>query len=1568
MVAEQLIAEIYSEARPKVRELATNPLLVTILATVYWRDGRLPDQRAGVYDRVVENLLDIWLKRPECRKPGGENRSLTREELHAALQPLAADMQENTSSNGLISLNRIGELVEGPLAHLREMKPDDPRFGQIRNALLNTIRKHVGLIAEQSSGNYSFFHRTFQEFLAARHLLAHRPTAAEKLGNRIDDPLWREPLLLALGFVMIDGGWGPDSRSRLLTEFLATDGADALIPRAAMLLVTALPDLRDVPSGVVNQTAARLLTSYSISLDQGQAGVALREQIEQAFDRLRYGRHVDPVVRQFAESLRRSVTGRDLAGAAATILRRIDWFTTELVESLLIAVPRDQAELDWPIRRALLTALGHRPASLPWLSPGPDLDIERLLSTHLPMRKLLEANPSLVDLVRNDAEWCCLLIALYGGLGHLELVERTEQQRRNRVPSATIPVPVPVPLPEEGRQFETAIPPVEFSPQDIVHDLADRDLSRLIQRHLSGRVSARDLGDSFLQRWNAGGSAGAEALIGLAALGEDIIPLLQAAQAQADRLPAVQAVFARFGWLRVLLGEPLSRTTEDALRTLPEGIPEYHQLDLLKVALATRSANGGTPLLVSDTIPEHRFVVASTPAVRDALEAEYWAVAFSGTDSKDGVPPFESVADQVTRPLDRLLHSWSLLPSALNHRATDRLQWPQPILATRSDSPVERYLAMLDAMISVPREYHSAAGYVLGRCRPVIDEYPDLACETLAVCWNHGWEFSREYRRAARGGPISNPPPGCQMPDEFEMNVRWLPAGSELIHRIFSITNPYFKFRALWRLLGAVVSEEAALDLDVLGMVERIPDPHDQVRAFEWILMSIPPADIGLLNHVGLLEPMVRTSFRIADPENRARAQCRLAFFAVEHFDILLREAVEAAREITDQYRKAETINEIRAIWGRTAEVGKALDAVAQTVSDPWLRDKALGRASRLVRAYRDRFASHSLAWRLPTEDEPTATVFRRPQPAGTLPWDLIYLSATVAEVDSLGANRVGVSAHWDRLLGTERPAAVAALVAAGLESGVTVSARDASILDRLVQSGQAADLEALWPNLDRPDPGAMGTVARWTARRDRPGQWSALVQAEAGRLTPEVVASVIDVLAGSTDRLKMRAALALHGPTPTTKNPQRRWSVRRVGAETLDVLARCAAQGTHSPAVQSAMNWVQSDIHHDDREALEDWLAQAASAGPSAPAAWLLKSLQSVQSDLVPTLISALRSGSRQLQRTLLFGLARLAYCSEHFGSSSGDVHTAIAAVAQDVRFGVCVLPEGTKTLFAVVQDVVKSAEPGDRVAQARRLLATKLSWLDESSLSDAKQCLARLKSIGSQLYIPLGDSDTGAGSYWKTTDIAAAPLAQNVDGLRLLLNWLASMSVTEDADGYAFHLLTATEAVARLSPDAFAALAPPDFWEPVLTEWVQYGQHWTSRLAAVRLLGRLRCVTERVARALCSAVNDVSFVQQAAYASVTEFRRIEGDILPELLQLLEDPSAGIAAATARVLVSIAQSEVSSADRRRILRKIEQAATRPSSARAVYLMDENGGFMSINYVDRLDRILYGAIFEISGL
>jgi hypothetical protein len=238
----------------------------------------------------------------------------------------------------------------------------------------------------------------------------------------------------------------------------------------------------------------------------------------------------------------------------------------------------------------------------------------------------------------------------------------------------------------------------------------------------------------------------------------------------------------------------------------------------------------------------------------------------------------------------------------------------------------------------------------------------------------------------------------------------------------------------------------------------------------------------------------------------------------------------------------------------------------------------------------------------------------------------------------------------------------------------------------------------------------------------------------------------------------------------------------------------------------------------------------------------------------------------------------------------------------------------------------------------------------------------VARLKTIGGQLYIQLD-------SYWNETNKVALAMRENADVLPFLLSWLSSAERSAERSYIIAHLLTATEAMARVSPDAFASVAHPDVWEPILTEWARSGDHWTARLAAVRLLGRLRRVTDRIVIALRAAMHDVSFVQKAAYEAAGEFRRVDGDILQDLLRLLDDPSARVAAAATQLLVGIARSEGAATDRRRILRGLQDAATNSSTTRPIYLVDELVDLVhDIRFVDRLDRILYRAVFEISRL
>ena len=1579
---DALIAEIYDDSRLAIRELATNPLLITILAIVYWADGRLPDQRAGLYDRVVENLLLIWLNRPECQA-----QFLLREEVLAALQPLAADMQGDSS--GLISLGRIQKLIEEPLALTRGTTPADPAFRQVLDALLTAVQKHVGLLAEQSIGNYAFFHRTVQEFLAARHLLADRQRAAESIVGHLDDPLWREPLLLALGLAMISPEWDepPHARERLLENVLAADDQDSPIPQAAMLVMSALPDLKDVPQAVLARLVGQLLRSYALSQGQSQAE-GLRESIRNAFARLHRGPQAGPAAEVVAAAISQPAADQDYAGAAAEILLRVGWFTTEIVDALLRVAHRDQVRLGWPVRWALLAALGQPAGDPSWSGSAPDQDMSRLVAGHLPMRRLLESSPDLTAAVQGDVGWLWLMVALYGGLGHVQAREHLQAYQHTRLQELWD-------ASDEAAGPSPTVPPIEFSSGDIVYDLADQELSGAIADHLRAGEPASALTATFRRVWEEGTDpeGSAEALTGLAALGEDVIPLIRTALANRDRQPAAQAALGRLQWLSALLQEPVVRAAETAARTIPAQAPQEHQVDLLRILIRASAATGVGPFIVSDTLPSYRYAAATSPDLRARQDAEYWAYAFSGLSAGDDTLD-EALTSAPEADPGRLIRGWSQISRARNLLARPRLPWPQADLSPRCETPVEQYLAMLDQVVESPPEYGYHAGLLLGRCRPLLDDHPALIWETLAICCSRGGEFLRGYLVGATGDRAvhsacpalasslvaawDRQSPGRResesLRDTLGKFLHWravdgginveedVPrAAPSLLAPAGEISNPYLRLRALWRTMGYTRAIPPGLDIN--GVVEEIADPHEKARAIELLLMSVPDQKPGLRMSEYFLDRQAELFTRIADPENRALAQCRLALIVSGQLDDMLDAAVESIGQIADPRRRAEAIEEVRSALGRLPSVARALDVAADGLPEPWLRDKARGRDSRLVAAYRDQYQVGALAWRLPPEASTLgADSHRLHYPTGQLAWGTLYLNAVAAEAKALTATpTAGSEAGWELLLGPEPQAGVDALIESAADGGLRMSAVEASTVNRVIQSGHAAVLAPLWPYLDSPDAGAMAMIARWAGDDADVRQWKALVQMEAGYLTPDSVAPVVELLTSPADRLRLRAALALHGPRPYGNNRNRRWSVTRVGAEAIEALAEHATQADYPPAVLSLLSWVQSDIHHDDAEALGRWLSTAA-AGEGTAAGWVLGHIESIDDALVDPLLTALPLAPPGLQRALLRGLARIASSTTVLVGAQDALCAAIAAVPPTVRQDVRVLAQGAATFLAAAA-ATAAAEPDEdtRLQVARSIVEESRLWLDDDCLSDSATCLDRLKAIGHEHYAHLdrAEHDTEATE-------AAAPLAENEDALRLLLAWAESLSHAEDRLRHA-DLMTALEAVARISPSAFTALAGPDAWEPILIDWVTTSDYWTGRLAAVRLLGLLRRVTDGVADALRVAMQDNPYVQRAAYAAVTEFRSMKGDVIPALLGLLEDPSAGVAASTARLLASLAQGE-GTRDRRRILRGLRDAVTNsPKSARVYVMRNDEGGADAIEFVDRLDRILYQAIFEVSG-
>jgi len=195
----QLLAAIRGNER--IRELAINPLLLTVIAMVHRDRVRLPDRRAELYAEAVDVLLGKW---DEAR--GVVEFSILPDQPFDAgdkklvLQNLALHLQEQQSKEMAVGDLRpwLEQQFTGAVTRRRDLAGVIDRF-------LRVIAERAGLLAARGEGVYAFSHLTFQEYLAAL-AAANRDDYVDYLLARNGDAWWREVILLAADCLRDVGG------------------------------------------------------------------------------------------------------------------------------------------------------------------------------------------------------------------------------------------------------------------------------------------------------------------------------------------------------------------------------------------------------------------------------------------------------------------------------------------------------------------------------------------------------------------------------------------------------------------------------------------------------------------------------------------------------------------------------------------------------------------------------------------------------------------------------------------------------------------------------------------------------------------------------------------------------------------------------------------------------------------------------------------------------------------------------------------------------------------------------------------------------------------------------------------------------------------------------------------------------------------------------------------------------------------------------------------------------------------------------------------------------------------
>ncbi len=179
---------------PSVRRLATNPLLLTILALIHENVGKLPNRRIRLYEICAQTLIESW-RQAQTGLPSELLAELGEETVVRVMAPLAYWLHDERPG-GTASFQDWRERLLDILAY--EGYEDEAK--EIADRFLHHARYQAGLLAERGLGQFGFFHLTFEEYLAARQMARQRAEERrEMLRKHWEDPRWQEVILLAAG-------------------------------------------------------------------------------------------------------------------------------------------------------------------------------------------------------------------------------------------------------------------------------------------------------------------------------------------------------------------------------------------------------------------------------------------------------------------------------------------------------------------------------------------------------------------------------------------------------------------------------------------------------------------------------------------------------------------------------------------------------------------------------------------------------------------------------------------------------------------------------------------------------------------------------------------------------------------------------------------------------------------------------------------------------------------------------------------------------------------------------------------------------------------------------------------------------------------------------------------------------------------------------------------------------------------------------------------------------------------------------------------------------------------------
>ena len=192
--AERCWKALNEKEHRSTRELARNPLLLTLLCMVYDKSQNFPRNRADLYEKALNIFLEEWAAEKRVRRDLSVNQYLDISTEKRMLYEIAA---KNFDENRLFFSE--SELIDQIKTFGEGNANTPPMFDASK--ILETIVVDQGLFVERVSRFYSFSHLTFQEYLTASYIVRDTRSIQGLVTDHLHHERWREVFLLTAGLM-----------------------------------------------------------------------------------------------------------------------------------------------------------------------------------------------------------------------------------------------------------------------------------------------------------------------------------------------------------------------------------------------------------------------------------------------------------------------------------------------------------------------------------------------------------------------------------------------------------------------------------------------------------------------------------------------------------------------------------------------------------------------------------------------------------------------------------------------------------------------------------------------------------------------------------------------------------------------------------------------------------------------------------------------------------------------------------------------------------------------------------------------------------------------------------------------------------------------------------------------------------------------------------------------------------------------------------------------------------------------------------------------------------------------